>query len=260
MRKTSSTVIENVDGIMSSCRRLNDQQLIGFKLPPTADVTMSYTKFDKSITNYYGIVSQIRLLTILPELIWSQLDDEDFFVATQLFIFSRHISTGLQLDTNRNFMKKFSVAKRQWNILNQFFFTIKQRCLDTLERTDLEAKTAAKCLASLLLLENCQIDKLLTLFIQLRAKAFRKVIRADTTDTHRHSQDIKQKILAGLKLLNETITLLAQCFIGTNNEASFLDKELEKVTNADAKPTISYIDVGESAISATLPSMITKFK
>lgn len=262
MKHTSSNVIEHVDKIILSCRRLNDQQLIGFKLPstPTSRADGSDMKLDKTITNYYGIVAQIRLLTVLPELIWTRLDTEDFFVATQLFIFSRHISTGLQLDTNSGLMKKFSVAKRQWNVLNQFFFTIKQKCLDTLERPDLQAETAAKCLASLLLLENCQMDKLLALFTQLRASAFRKVIKPDASEAHRGSQQIKEKILAGLKLLNETVVLLAQCFIDSTDERSFLVKELDKITGSKSKPTISYLEMDDSVITATLPSMITKFK
>lgn len=258
MRQTSTAVIGHVDGIMKSCRRLNDQQLIGFKLPPQVDT--KNMKFDKTITNYYGVVAQIRLLTILPEMIWSRLDTEDFFVATQLFIFSRHISTGLQLDTNSNLMRKFSVAKRQWNILNQFFFTIKQLCLDTLERPELEVATAAECLATLVLLENCQIDKLLTLFTQLRAKAFRTVIKPDAIESHRASQQIKDKILAGLKLLNETVILLSECFINNGDGGSLLDQQLGRITDPNAPPTISFIDVDKSAITSTLPSMITKFK
>lgn len=262
MKHTSSTVIEHLHEILLSCRRLNDQQLIGFKLPPTpkSGSDESHSKFDKTITNYYGIVAQIRLLTVLPELIWTRLDDEDFFVATQLFIFSRHISTGLQLETNSSLMKKFSVAKRQWNILNQFFFTIKQKCLETLERPELEAVTAAKCLASLMLLENCQMDKLLTLFTQLRASAYRKVIKSDGSEAHHRSQQIKEKILAGLKLLNETVSLLSQCFIDSKNDRSFLVKELDKITDPNSLPTISFIETDDSAITATLPSMITKFK
>lgn len=262
MKQTSSNVIEHVDKIILSCRRLNDQQLIGFKLPstPTSRGDGLDLKLNKNITNYYGIVAQIRLLTVLPELIWTRLDEEDFFVATQLFIFSRHISTGLQLDTNNGLMKKFSVAKRQWNILNQFFFTIKHKCLDTLERPDLAPEIAAKCLASLLLLENCQMDKLLALFTQLRATAFRKLIKPAATETHRGSQQIKEKILSGLKLLNETVVLFSKCFIDSADESSFLVKELEEITGSKSVPTISYLDMDDSVITATLPTMITKFK
>lgn len=74
---------------MGTCRSLNDQQLLGFKSEPL------HTKsLDRSTINYYGIVVQIKLLTELPELIWTRIDTEDYFVATQLFVFARHISTG----------------------------------------------------------------------------------------------------------------------------------------------------------------------
>lgn len=74
---------------MGTCRSLNEQQLLGFKSEPQQNKT-----FDRQTFNYYGIAMQIKLLTQLPELIWSCIDSEDYFVATQLFVFSRHISTG----------------------------------------------------------------------------------------------------------------------------------------------------------------------
>lgn len=76
---------------MGTCRSLNDQQLLGFKSEP-----QHFKTLDRQTSNYYGIVVQIKLLTELPELIWTCIDAEDYFVATQLFVFSRHISTGEQ--------------------------------------------------------------------------------------------------------------------------------------------------------------------
>lgn len=255
MRQTSIIVIEHVEDIMSSCRRLNDQQLIGFKLPPTR----IDNQFDKSVTHYYGIVAQIRLLTALPELIWSRLDTKDYFVATQLFILSRHISTGLQLETNSDVMRKLRVAKRQWNILSQFYFTIKQLCLDALEDPELDVYTAAKCLAAIQSLENCPTDKMLILFTQSRAHAFRKIIKPDFVGLQ-GSKQTKEKILAGLKMLNNTLVLLSQCFISINNDTCFLDREMRSITDPDAPPTISLIDMDDSVLTSTLPSMITKFR
>lgn len=244
---------------MASCRRMNDQQLIGFKLTPPSD--RGVPQFDKDTTKKYSIAAQIRLLTILPEAIWTRLDEKEYFLATQLYIFSRHISTGLQLDHNRDAMQQFPFAKRQWSILNQFYFTIKQQCLDALERPELDVNTAAKCLAAILLLENCQIEKLLTLFTQSRAKAFSKIVKPDSTDAHRASQEVRTKILAGLELLNQTVTLLAQCFISGEGQTSYLDAELSRITAANAPTTISLIKTDMSPdLEATIPSMILKFK
>lgn len=90
MKNTAESVTGHVQSIMTCCRNLNDQQLIGFR--NERDATK---KSEKSTNNFYGIAVQVKLLTQLPEIIWSRIDREDFFVATQLFIFSRHISTGL---------------------------------------------------------------------------------------------------------------------------------------------------------------------
>lgn len=80
---------------MGTCRSLNDQQLLGFKSEP-----QHFKTFDRQTSNYYGIVVQIKLLTELSELIWTCIDAEDYFVATQLFIFSRHISTGERISSD----------------------------------------------------------------------------------------------------------------------------------------------------------------
>lgn len=90
MRTTADSVTSHIDDIITTCRSLNEQQLIGFKTTlPQQNVAI-----DRGVLNFYGIAVQIKLLTQLPELIWSNIDAENFFVATQLFIFSRHISTG----------------------------------------------------------------------------------------------------------------------------------------------------------------------
>lgn len=215
-------------------------------------------------------MAQIHLLTKLPELIWSRLDESDYFIATQLFIFATHISIGLQLDANIDIMRKFPVAKRQWNHLNQFFFMIKQMCLEQLEKPELTTETAIKCLTSLVLLENCQLDKLLTMFIQLRARAFRRTLVSDddANENELAHRSAKKRILNGLQLLNKTILQLFKCFIDVSNDDDsesstkkcLLIKELEVVTGFNAKPIIALVQLEDSLINDALPSVIAKFK
>lgn len=268
MRITSSNVIEHIDGIVNSCRNLNEHQLIGFKIDSNAG--RNPLPADNVQMNYYGCIAQIHLLTKLPELIWSRLDESDYFVATQLFIFSRHISTGLQLDANMDIMRKFPVAKRQWNHLNQFFFMIKQRCLEHLERPELSTETAVKCLTSLVLLENCQLDKLLTMFTQLRARAFRRMLtnvdsENDSSGDMKVHQSAKKRVLDSLQLLNETVLQVYKCFIDTSDALNgsnkcLLARELESCAGPDAKPIINLINLDVSLMNDTLPSLISKFK
>lgn len=238
-------MIGHVDTIKKLVHSLNDQHITGFKTDPIEK------RLNKTLNNnFYGIVVQIKILTSLPEMIWTNIDSEDYFVATQLFIFSRHISTGLKLDTNIDIMKKFPVAKKQWEILAPFFFTIKQSCLQTLEREDLSADTASKCLASLLLLENCQVEKLLNTFIQTRTKTLLNILTSEKYNV------AKEKVLASVHLLNKTIQLLHECFV----DPGHLQKELQNITDENSKPTISLIKYEDSSIFKTLPDIISKYK
>lgn len=251
MRTTASSIIENVDNITSACRKLNDHQLIGFK--SVGD--QQRTHHTNANSKFHGVIVQIKLLTSLPEMIWSAIDEEDYFVATQLFIFSRHISTGLQLDANSEMMTKFPVAKKQWAVLSQFFFTIKQNCASCLEREDLPPEVAAKCLASLVLLENCQLDHILSLFVQMRLKAYSGVL----SESSRYEK-VKDKILASLKLLMNTVSLMHECFIGNGIEPGLLVKEMMLVTDESALPTIALIKSEDPKILQTLPDIISKFR
>lgn len=267
MRKTSSNVIEHIDGIVNSCRNLNEHQLIGFKIDSMTSQT-NPLPLDSEQTKYYGCIAQIHLLTKLPEMIWSRLDESDYFVATQLFIFSRLISTGLQLDAN--IMRKFPVARRQWNHLNQFLFMIKQRCLEQLEKPELSTQTAVKCLTSLVLLEDCKLEKVLTMFTHLRARAFRRMLtnvsgdHTDSGDLNIH-QSAKMRILDSLQLLNETVLQVYKCFIDTNDAMDgshkcLLARQLESCAGPHARPLINLINLDESLMNDTLPSPISTFK
>lgn len=253
MQKTSSNVIGKIDAVIKNCQNVNEQHLIGFR-------TESKPKNENILlknADYYGCVAQIHLLTTLPELIWSRLDDGDYFVATQLFILSRYISTGLQLDAKNCILNSFPVAKRQCAHLNQFFFVIKQLCVEQLEHPELGTETAVKCLASLLFLENCKLEKLLTMFIQLRTRAFRLLFASHTSVISK----AKDRILSSLKMLNETLLLIYMCFSNSNeNGKSPLLLELEQISGPNAQPTINLLNLENEAIKRSLPGLIFKFK
>lgn len=252
MQHTSKSVIEHIDAVIGSCQAVNEQQLLGFRAEPKSS-QVETNQNDR----YYNCVAQIHLLTLLPELIWSHLDDGDYFVATQLFMLSRHISTGLQLETNNDILRKFPVARRQCAHMNQFFFIIKQKCIEQLENPELEIESTEKCLTSLLLLENCQLDKLLTMFIQLRTRAFRLVFTTTVND----KRSAKERILLSLKMLDETLMLMFTCFVDTNEHGmTKLMEEIERVAGANAKPTIDILRLENESICRSLSSLILKFK
>lgn len=209
MRNTGTAVVANVDAVTGTCRRLNEQQLIGFRrtgvhtpihqpagqASASASATVAAaqpppTAAERAVRQFHALGVQIKLLTELPELIWSRLDAEDYFVATQLFALSRHISTGLQLDVHRPLMQHFPVARQLWAQLSPFYQTIRRSCLTALGRRELSTGTAAKCLASLLLLEQgTTIDRLLGVLIELRGRTFRDVL-LDEADGRRIQEKV----------------------------------------------------------------------
>ena len=246
MKITSANISANIINLSQQ----NQEHLMGFK-----SESNHQRKLNRSANeNLYGVVVQIKILTILPELIWSRIDVDDFFVATQLFIFSRHISTGLKLDVNNDIMRKFPVAKKQWDLLAPFFFTIKQQCLQTLERENLTSDVASKCLASLLLLENCQLEKLLSTFVQTRLKTFTSIIESDDYGL------VKEKLINSLKVLISTVSIIHQCFLETGGKEGLLIQELKEISAENSQPTLSLLNTESSQIFRTLPNIISKYK
>lgn len=217
MQTSAGTLIEQVQRVQSNCRSLNEQQLLGFQSSAALDAgsaaseaALQQRSANRKLQNYYGTLVQIKLLTALPELIWTHLDNERFYAAAELFVFSRHISTGLQLDGQSALMQKLPVARKQWEILRPFHVTIKQAVLAALEREQLPSELAVDCLQSLLLLEKSDLSAVLQTFMGLRSAAFLRCLESRSSEPRR----VKERILASLGVLNGTVDLLDKCLLG----------------------------------------------
>jgi conserved oligomeric Golgi complex subunit 1 len=251
MKTTAVKVIVHVDRITDLCTKIHEQQLLGFK----AEVPPKPTTINAGL---HSIAIQIKILTSLPELIWTNLDRENFLVATQLFILSRHISTGLQLDSNNELMRKFPVVKKQWAfILSPFYFTIKNSCVATMEREELSAEEAARCLASLMLLENCDVDKLLTMFVQMRCKAYANILSDDNNGKY---EKVRDKLLASVKILIQTVELLHEVFVNDGANVGRLNGLTESLADPKSKPTISLLENEDAVVLKSLPDIIAKYR
>ncbi|XP_050100433.1 conserved oligomeric Golgi complex subunit 1 [Anopheles aquasalis] len=265
MKQTAGTIIENIDRITARCQQLNEHNLIGFRRSDN-----DYQRLQKkhhSDHSFHGVIVQIKLLTSLPEMIWSSIDREDYFVATQLFIFARHVSTGLNLDTERETARKFPVAAKQWQVLSQFFYTIQQACLESLGREELSVPVASKSLASWLLLESCTVERVLAVFTERRSKAFLAVLeeRAGPEVPERYGK-VKDKLLASLRVLIGTVRLFYECFLddglaeGKGTVDGGFQRELHQITDDQAVPTIELIRSEDPMILQMVPEVISKFR
>ncbi|EDV41971.1 uncharacterized protein Dana_GF17740 [Drosophila ananassae] len=259
MQTSAGTLIEQVQRVQSNCRSLNEQQLLGFQSSAAEDAgsaaseaALQQRSANRKLQNYYGTLVQIKLLTALPELIWTHLDNERFYAAAELFVFSRHISTGLQLDGQSALMQKLPVARKQWEILRPFHVTIKQAVLAALEREQLPSELAVDCLQSLLLLEKSDLAAVLQTFMSLRSAAFLRCLESRSSEPRR----VKERILASLGVLNSTVDLLDKCLLGDG----LLYSRLDECAASTYPATISRMDSSERQLAHLLPDIISGFK
>lgn len=255
MQTSAGTLMEQVRHVQANCRSLNEQQLLGFQSTANAsakDAALKERNAGKKLQTYYGTMAQIKLLTALPELIWTHLDNDRFYAATELFIFSRHISTGLQLDGQSALMQKLPVARKQWEILRPFHVTIKQAILTALEREELLPEMAVDCLQSLLLLDKSDLSTVLKSFLNLRSSAFLNCLQSGPSEPRR----VKDRILASLNVLNSTVELLDKCLLGY----SLLFSRLEECASSTCPPSINRMESSERQLVHLLPEIIAGFK
>ncbi|XP_054746966.1 conserved oligomeric Golgi complex subunit 1 isoform X1 [Anastrepha obliqua] len=255
MKDSSAKLIEQVESITKNCRKLNEQQLLGFKTSAPEDL-MRNRNANKQLSNYFNTMVQIKLLTALPELIWTHIDEKRFYTASELFIFSRHISTGLQLDANNSLMQHLPVAKKQWEILKPFNVTIKHHVLAALEREDLSIDVAVDCLLSLLLLEKNTLNGVFNYFLNLRCTAFLSCLSETKQSGNEERRRVKDRILASLRILNSTVDLMAKCFL----ENGLLLQKLAELRDLNAPPTITLMHQTDAQFSYLLPEIISNFR
>ncbi|XP_050327886.1 conserved oligomeric Golgi complex subunit 1 isoform X1 [Bactrocera neohumeralis] len=255
MRDTSQRLTEQVDSISMNCRNLNDQQLLGFKISEPEDLLRNRNA-NKQLNNYFSTMLQIKLLTTLPELIWTHIDNDRFYSASELFIFSRHVSTGLQLDASNMLMQHLPVAKKQWEILKPFNMTIKMHVLATLEKEDLNVNVATDCLLSLLILEKNSLNSVLKTFLNLRCKTFLNCLSNDKKQSTEERERVQNIILASLRILNNTIDIIEKCFL----ENGLLLQRLQEHNDVNSSPIITLVEEADIVHSYLLPEIISNFR
>lgn len=266
MKNTSSNAIRNIEHVLLKCKSVNEHQLIGFNFnPDRRSCTLSTTQRNPEKAELYSITLQIKVLSQLPELIWKHLDNDEFFIATQLFILARHINTGLRLNKTSGangdlVVARFPLVKNQWAILQQFFGIIKDRCNSRLETEDLLPEVASRCLASLILLDSPGVDALLQSLLNSRLKAFCDVLN----DNSGKFSVVRDKLLASLTVLNNTVLLVHKCFVDDQQGGSrkgLLAVELNRLSSDTAPYTISHvISMANSKASQFLPDIIAKYR
>lgn len=251
MRDTASELTGHIIRLHTSSTDFIKPEKIGFRNEVSPKVRDSRQKRAR----FYGIILQVKILNIVPEMIWKCLETEDYFIATQLFVFSRHIVTGLQVEVNADIVNKLPVIQTFWDSISPFFVIIKEKCRLALENENLNQETAARCLASIQLLENCDLNRLINILIEGRSKSFQEILSPES----KKYEKSRDKILASLRVLIKAAELLHNCFLdnaGTGKGLLYYEIKLLQ----SSSPTVELILDQNDPKLRFLPDIVSKFR
>jgi len=201
----------------------------------------------------------------IPEQIWSAVEKEDYILGAQLFLFARHINTGLQLHAGVDdilnagkVMMWFPVISRQWGAISHFQDAILFRSQNMLQSHSISPEDASSCLSTLVLLQGIGSLELLNKLLELRTQALRDVLRSEGHES------VKVRVCTSLKLLVHTILILHACFLDDNQDSSkpegLVWKQLKSIVGHDARPASMLVDLEDSLATKFLPPVIQEFR
>ncbi|XP_047096649.1 conserved oligomeric Golgi complex subunit 1 [Schistocerca piceifrons] len=261
MKATAEGIVSHIDKMTDKCKQLQEQQLLGFT--PSSSTKSSSGSAPKS--SFYSVAVQIRVLIVIPEHIWIAFDEENYLRAAQLFLFARHLNTGLQLQSGgdsglsgKQIEYLFPVVERQWSTISDFLPTILKNCEEKIKKQDATNDEVAKSLCAFALLEGLSSQQLLTRFLELRTRALQRTFQSESYTS------VKACVLDSVKLLVQTFSLLQACFVGTLEDGvmheGLIYQILKSIVGQDAPPSISLIDLRDTIGFKLLPSVILEFR
>lgn len=205
MQHTATGVIDRINSMEKLCGAFQQRQLLGFQLDLSR---ASYATLDKNDGVGIGLAVQVRILIAIPEQIWVAVEREDYLLGSQLFLFARHIKTGLHLESSFLLEQMMPVVSRQWSAISHFQEKLVNGALRALSSADISAVLAARYLCVLALLDNMNGEALLVRFLQVRENALTSVLLEGDDKAN-----VKHRICASLHLLVHTLSLLSSCFV-----------------------------------------------
>ncbi|XP_046399880.1 conserved oligomeric Golgi complex subunit 1 [Ischnura elegans] len=261
MKSNSEKVIQHVDGMSAKCLELQEKHLLGFKLESNQCFSERFIKRKPFIM----LAVQVKLLMVIPEEIWSAMDEEDYLLAAQLFLLARHVNTSLQFSSGEDYIDSrkvltwFPVLVHQWNTTSLFRNYILNGCKGKLKLTDLTIESASSCLATSLLLEVCSLEAAEDMFLNLRMESLQNILANDAETS------IKEQICQSLKLLAQTLYFRHVCFIEEENHdgkhsGNLVARKLNEIVGSETPKTFSILSVTNEHFHKYLPSIVKEFR
>ncbi|XP_043472746.1 conserved oligomeric Golgi complex subunit 1 isoform X1 [Leptopilina heterotoma] len=250
MKETSECVVSRICDIQDTFQHLQQKYLMGFKMEPDKEML---TRKSQHISD--SVVMQIKILMDIPEHIWSAVDSKDFLLATKVFKIAQHIHFSLKFEVgNAELTSNYPIVGKQWGIINQFKTIIFNGCNNLLQSLDLSKESAANCLASLMLLADIPSTDLLNKFIAFRNQAIQFII----SNENHHS--VRNRIKLSLKMFMETVSLIHNCFIKSNDNRGLISQHINDINQVEATQILSQLDLDQDLLDKYLPSMTKMHK
>lgn len=244
MKEISEKIVDSIQNISDACETLITN---GNSTKP-----IHYEEKKVDIKNR-TLAVQIRLAMQVNEDIWMYLDKEDNLNAVQLYLLGQNIHTGLQV-FNSDQIDRVPLLKRINDDLNTLKNVIFNKIIKKLESVALTAEETSNNLIGILLLQNQNMGKLISTFIQHRKTALNSVI-------HLEHSAVRLQIRAMVKCLTTTIQLLYDCFMcSTPFDKGLIWKQLSDITGDSSMPTLLKLQLPKTPLDIYIPEIIKKFK
>ncbi len=256
MREGAKNVIRSVELVGAKSMEIHSKALVGFEAVTSGEAKSSCGPDEDANRPYLTVASEIKLLMMAPEKIWTAVDQGDFLTASGLFLFARHIHTDLTLDSappgvdaastpSRIVASCFPVVSRQWASIEHFHKAITTGCERALSEN---AQKSTDSLAALVLLEGLSSKDIFKKFLDLREAAILQTLRLDT-----RRETAKTLICKTLGMIMCTLQVIHSAF------AEGQERSLVSVLKKLEIPTLSLFQTRLSPIFKYLPGIIRDF-
>eukprot|EP00116_Pleurobrachia_bachei_P010099 sb/3470361/ len=168
---------------------------------------------------FWSLASQMKLLVDTPERIWRAMEEQNYLIASQLYLLSRHIVTNLHIGTSAH-LTKFPVLAQQWGAISHFKSSILQGCKELLGGIHLSDDQFIDCLCSILLLEGSSLSTLLESTLEQRFRTISAVLT--------RGGSVRNQLSDCVEGVTTTLELLSRNIVSENKVAAKVDDLCKK--------------------------------
>ena len=147
-----------------------------------------WSEVKRANTAHLGVAASVKLLTVLPEQIWSAGEAGQWSSAAQLYLLAQHLHTGLEADQGSGVSPElishwYPVIIRQWDVLQQLYSSLLSSSHSQLAARDLTGERALDSLVAVMLLSNSSQTDGLQKTLEVRLTGVRSLVSSCRTES-----------------------------------------------------------------------------